>query len=94
MRSTKISCGLDYFSAMTSFSGSITILLNISSEKNMLLISISNPYDKNAVNAGKGTGFGLKSIDRKLKFLYKRSDLLEIQQSENQFSVTIKIPQR
>lgn len=79
---------------LNSQTGSITILLNISSEKNMLLISISNPYDKNAVNAGKGTGFGLKSIDRKLKFLYKRSDLLEIQQSDSQFSVTIKIPQR
>lgn len=78
---------------LNSQTGSITILLNISSEKNMLLISISNPYDKNAVNAGKGTGFGLKSIDRKLKFLYKRSDLLEIKQSDDQFCVTIKIPE-
>lgn len=79
---------------LNSQTGSITILLNISFEKNMLIISISNPYDKNTVNAGKGTGFGLKSIDRKLKFLYKRSDLLEIQQSDDLFCVTIKIPQR
>lgn len=79
---------------LNSQTGAITILLNIAFEKNILIISISNPYDKNAVNAGKGTGFGLKSIDRKLKFLYKRSDLLEIQQSNDLFRVTIKIPQK
>lgn len=79
---------------LNSQTGDIIIELSISTEKNMLHISISNPYDKNAVNAGKGTGFGLKSIDRKLKYLYRRSDLLEIQQAEEQFTVTIKIPQR
>lgn len=79
---------------LNSQTGSITIELIISMENNLLRISISNPYDKNAVNAGKGTGFGLKSIDRKLKFLYKRSDLMEIEQHEEQFTVTLKIPQR
>jgi sensor histidine kinase YesM len=79
---------------LNSHTGLITIKIAISFVSNDLLISIENPYDKDAVASGKGTGFGLKSIDRKLKFLYKRADLMHVFQNDHLFRVTIKIPQK
>ncbi len=79
---------------LNSYTGLITIKIVISLVSDHLLVSIENPYDKDSVTAGKGTGFGLKSIDRKLRYLYKRSDLLDIRQSDSHFRVTIKIPQQ
>lgn len=79
---------------LNSYTGLITIKIVISIVSDHLLVSIENPYDKDSVTAGKGTGFGLKSIDRKLRYLYKRSDLLDIRQSDSHFRVTIKIPQQ
>lgn len=58
-----------------------------------LLINVKNPYDENYVNSLKGIGFGLESIERKLKFLYKQNDLLQIEKNDEIFSVTLKIPQ-
>lgn len=79
---------------LNSYTGHIAIKIVISLVSGHLLVSIENPYDKDSVTAGKGTGFGLKSIDRKLRYLYKRSDLLDIRQSDSHFRVTIKIPQQ
>lgn len=58
-----------------------------------LMIKVQNPYDDNDVSAVKGTGFGLESIERKLKFLYKQNGLLQIQKQNEIFKVTLKIPQ-
>ncbi|HLS30636.1 MAG TPA: histidine kinase [Flavobacteriaceae bacterium] len=58
-----------------------------------LMITVKNPYDADDVHSPEGTGFGLESIERNLKFLYKQDDLLEIEKFDNIFSVTLKIPQ-
>lgn len=77
---------------LNSKTGEITISIVIECNENHLTISIRNPYDKNSANSGNGTGFGLKSIDRKLKLLYKQADLLKIDKTDDDFTVTIKIP--
>jgi len=41
----------------------------------------------------KGTGFGLASVKRRLFLLFGRQDLLEIKKEDQQFIVTINIPQ-
>jgi len=57
-----------------------------------LIISISNPKDKD-VSGKKGTGFGLKSVQRRLQLIYGRNDLLKIEETDSTFKVTVKIPQ-
>jgi two-component system LytT family sensor kinase len=71
--------------------GSVTITVNISLNDQMLLITITNPYD-NDTTMPKGTGFGLKAIQRRLYLLYARNDLLETSQLDNIFTTTLKIP--
>lgn len=58
-----------------------------------LIIKVQNPFDEDYVKSAKGTGFGLESIERKLKFLYKQNGLLQIRKSDAVFQVTLKIPQ-
>ena len=72
--------------------GTIHIGLEANLSAELLSVSISNPYDATAV-VGKGTGYGLKSVERKLRLLYKRSDLMQIKKTETTFSVVLKIPQ-
>ena len=85
--------------------GELTIKVKISkAEKNQeseypseLIIVIKNPFDSTQKNQLKGTGFGLKSVEQKLNFLFKRSDLLKIETIENsdqsEFNLKLIIPQ-
>lgn len=73
--------------------GDVMIETNITLENQILIISISNPYDNDQFYNSKGTGFGLSSIQRRLFLIYSRTDLLTISKTENQFIATIKIPQ-
>jgi two-component system LytT family sensor kinase len=57
-----------------------------------LIISISNPYDEETAQPAQGTGFGLQSIKRRLYLLFARQDLLQVNQQENVFTVTLTIP--
>ena len=61
-------------------------------DNNMLCISIANAYDKNEVQK-KGTGTGLNNIRQRLKLLYNSDNLMRIEDKENHFEITIKIPQ-
>lgn len=72
--------------------GTIQIRLEMKAVEDLLEIAITNPYDPTAV-MGKGTGFGLKSVERKLGLLYKRADLMQIKKTESDFTVRLKIPQ-
>lgn len=72
--------------------GKVTISVYIALNENMLTISITNPYDP-LMQPQKGTGFGLAGIQRRLYLLYGRDDLLKIQQENNYFTTTLKIPQ-
>lgn len=73
--------------------GAVNIKIDISSEANMLFITITNPYDNN-MRPPKGTGFGLEGIRRRLYLLYARTDLLETQTDEFTFTTILKIPQQ
>jgi LytS/YehU family sensor histidine kinase len=57
-----------------------------------LVIAIMNPYDPD-MQMPEGTGFGLKSIRRRLYLLFGRDDLVEINQDKNVFVVIFRIPQ-
>jgi LytS/YehU family sensor histidine kinase len=58
-----------------------------------LFITVSNPYDPALPARKTGTGFGLKSVQRRLYLLFGRSDLLQVKQEANQFITTVIIPQ-
>ena len=74
--------------------GTIAIRLEIKCVANSLQISISNPYDSTAVMNGSGTGYGLKSVERKLGLIFKRADLLSIKKTPTDFTVNLTIPQQ
>jgi two-component system LytT family sensor kinase len=63
-------------------------------EDNELVIKVSNPFDPETSVPKQGTGFGLKSIQRRLYLLFGRSDLLVTEAKENIFVTIVKIPQQ
>lgn len=69
----------------------LLISLKCAQGENHLLITVQNPFDPD-VQLSSGTGFGLKSVKRRLFLLFARTDLLEIDSIENQFIVNLKIP--
>ena len=74
--------------------GELIISIKSHCENNQLTISISNPYEEETVNASKGIGFGLTSIQKKMYLLYGRKDLLQIDKKDNLFTTTLIIPQK
>lgn len=72
--------------------GQIEIRLIAKKQDNELLISVSNPFDPETSSPKQGTGFGLKSVQRRLYLLFARTDLLITTTKENIFITTVKIP--
>ena len=70
----------------------VTISIHAIALPNALQIVVSNPFDSETSNHGKGTGFGLSSIQRRLYLIYGRNDLLKTSITENRFSCSIEIP--
>ena len=73
--------------------GEVIISIHSKAEANSLVIQITNPFDPSTTIPRSGTGFGLKSVQRRLALLFYRSDLLTTEQKENIFTTTVKIPQ-
>ena len=73
--------------------GEVEIKLNSMIVNNALKFTVQNPFDAQTSVVKKGTGFGLKSVSRRLYLLYARNDLLETTAHENLFSTVITIPQ-
>jgi LytS/YehU family sensor histidine kinase len=71
------------------------VLIKIEGKNNNgdLLIIVQNPFDPETTNPSKGTGFGLRSIKRRLVLLFARNDLLKTSIANNLFDTTILIPQ-
>jgi sensor histidine kinase YesM len=69
----------------------VVININVHVANNYLTLSISNPTGTD-IAANKGTGFGLKSIQKRLQIIYNQSNLLSTSLSNNIFTTTIKIP--
>lgn len=62
-------------------------------QEDWLRIQISNPFDQEQKPRHKGTGFGLRGVQRRLFLLFGRTDLLITESSGQVFISTIKIPQ-
>lgn len=72
--------------------GEVEIGLRARMMDHYLVIAITNPFDPD-MQMQHGTGFGLKSIRRRLFLLFGRDDLMEINQSGDKFVAIFRIPQ-
>ena len=70
----------------------ITIRIRSVCMEQYLVITVENPFDPDTSSSA-GTGFGLRSIQRRLYLLFARNDLLETKAIENLFITTVKLPQ-
>lgn len=74
--------------------GDTVICLSAGREENNLVIRVQNPFDPETSSPHqKGTGFGLKSIQRRLYLLFARTDLLHTETNDTIFTTIVKIPQ-
>ncbi|MEO6611632.1 MAG: histidine kinase [Chitinophagaceae bacterium] len=73
--------------------GDTVIRLYASKEENNLVIRVLNPFDPETSAPRQGTGFGLKSVQRRLYLLFARTDLLTTDAKQNIFTTIVKIPQ-
>lgn len=73
--------------------GDTVISLQTSKQDNELVVKVSNPYDPETSSPKQGTGFGLKSVQRRLYLLFARNDLLVTEAKDNIFTTLVKIPQ-
>ena len=73
--------------------GDILIRIKAIADATQLVIEVQNPFDPETSSSSQGTGFGLKSVQRRLYLLFGRNDLLHTQVKENIFTTTMKIPQ-
>ncbi len=73
--------------------GETVISLTAAMENGQLVITVSNPYDPETSTPQKGTGFGLKSVKRRLYLLFARNDLLATVVNNTIFTTIVSIPQ-
>ena len=73
--------------------GEVLIKLKAIAAQGNLKIWVQNPFDPQTAHPSKGTGFGLRSIQRRLFLLFARNDLLKTSAEESQFTTTLIIPQ-
>jgi signal transduction histidine kinase len=72
--------------------GAVTISILIEANREMLRITIRNPFDA-TMKPASGTGFGLEGIRRRLWLTYGRQDLVQTSEAEGHFTTTLLIPQ-
>ena len=72
--------------------GETVIRITTSRQDGQLVISVCNPYDPETSTPRQGTGFGLKSVQRRLYLLFARSDLLSTEAKNDIFTTTVRIP--
>lgn len=73
--------------------GRTVISLTTAMENGELVITVTNPFDPETSSPKQGTGFGLKSVGRRLYLLFARHDLLSTDARDSQFTTVVKIPQ-
>lgn len=73
--------------------GQVEIKIQTRLEKSNLIIKIQNPFDPQTSSTIKGTGFGLKSVSRRLYLLYARNDLLKIETDDHLYISNLFFPQ-
>jgi hypothetical protein len=72
--------------------GETVIRLETKKNDTDLVIRVSNPFDPQTSSPKQGTGFGLKSVQRRLYLLFARHDLLTTEAKGNIFITTVVIP--
>jgi two-component system, LytTR family, sensor kinase len=72
----------------------VTISIETWKEDGYLFIQVTNPFDAGTSVPQQGTGFGLRSIQRRLYLLFARNDLVQTQTHDHIFTTLIKIPQQ
>ena len=70
----------------------VTITIRAFTTQQHLQIDVINPFDPDTAAAGKGTGFGLASVQRRLFLLYERNDLLQTGHRDRIFTTSLIIP--
>ncbi len=73
--------------------GETVIQLSAMKEDSHLVIKVRNPFDPETSSPKQGTGFGLKSVQRRLYLLFARNDLVTTEAEENIFITMLRIPQ-
>lgn len=73
--------------------GNVSIDLNATLKDGKLEILVTNPYDKDA-SSKTGKGFGLQGLRKRLYLLYSRNDLMQIEKTDHEFSILIKLPKK
>jgi two-component system LytT family sensor kinase len=70
----------------------VDVITHARFNRNMLEIIISNNYDDN-VQSKKGEGIGLRNIRDRLQLIYGNPHFLQTKNNNNEFTVTLNIPQ-
>lgn len=73
--------------------GETVIRINTVARENELEVIVSNPFDPETSSPRQGTGFGLKSVQRRLYLLFGRNDLVITEAKDNIFTTRVTIPQ-
>jgi LytS/YehU family sensor histidine kinase len=73
--------------------GDTVIRIYAGREEDNLMIKVMNPFDPETSSPKSGTGFGLKSVQRRLYLLFARTNLLTTEAKQNIFTTIVKIPQ-
>lgn len=73
--------------------GETTISIKAVAENGSLILITENPFDPVTAAPNEGTGFGLRSVKRRLFLLFARNDLVNTSQEQHTFITKIKIPQ-
>lgn len=72
--------------------GDVTIDIHVQTSTAETLFQVCNPFDPSAVGTSIGTGYGLSSLRRRLFLLYGRKDLVQTEDENQKFCVTLIIP--
>jgi two-component system LytT family sensor kinase len=73
--------------------GDVVVSIRAEIEGSYLIVMVQNPYDQQTSRPKKGTGFGLRGVQRRLYLLFARNDLMETHANDNIFKTIIKVPQ-
>ncbi len=68
----------------------VEVKLKCKKEDQYLILILSNEFDPDSTSSGQGIGH--KNIKERLRLIYNRNDLLDIQIIENQYIAILKIP--
>jgi len=70
----------------------VDVITHCQKNGDALEVTISNAYDKNVISK-KGEGIGLRNIRDRLQVIYGNPHLLKVVDKNNEFTVTLTIPQ-